>query len=177
MSFLAGGAAEHPFTEALVGELRTALQAHCTTHGSPCKLDIAPGQPFCLDLLRACLQLLGDLDVGLPALLEEGVPTGCCEPIACSGVWVPKACAEDSLGCYSDCVGNWASADTDPSLTAALVQEDVAQGFVVPFAGDRAAAHRKWPGKTAIGKLGVVVADGRKPRLVLDSTAPGVNPS
>ena len=57
-----------------------------------------------------------------------------------------------------------------------LVQEEVAQGFVEPFHGALADAQRTWPLGTAIGKLNLVKAPGKEPRLVLDSTICNLNP-
>ena len=37
-------------------------------------------------------------------------------------------------------------------------------------------AQKHWPSGTAVGKLNIVFADGKEPRLVLDSTICGVNP-
>ena len=40
---------------------------------------------------------------------------------------------------------------------------------------EEAGAH--WPQGTAVGKAGIAEAEGRDPRLVLDSTVTGVNPA
>ena len=39
-----------------------------------------------------------------------------------------------------------------------------------------AEAQKNWPSGTAVGKLNIVFAEGKEPRLVLDSTICGVNP-
>ena len=57
------------------------------------------------------------------------------------------------------------------------MQDEVKKGFVKHFQGDEASAAQQWPQGTAIGKLNIVMAEGRDPRLVLDSTMCGLNPS
>ena len=44
-----------------------------------------------------------------------------------------------------------------------------------PFAGDRAAVSRTWPEGSAVGELNIVTAEGKEPRLVLDSSICNAN--
>ena len=60
------------------------------------------------------------------------------------------------------CEGNWKMA------------EDVANNWTVET-GLSLAAREKWPLRIAVGKLNVVFAEGKEPRLVLDSTVCHVN--
>ena len=65
--------------------------------------------------------------------------------------------------------GNWTRAERDPALLRALLDKEIQAGRVATFAGDRTAAAARWPQGIAIGKLNIVLAEGRDPRLVLDS--------
>ena len=67
--------------------------------------------------------------------------------------------------------GNWTQAEKNPQLLDELVE----QGWVKPFAGTLEQAEKKWPGRTAVGKLNIVTAEGRDPRLVLDSSVCNAN--
>ena len=67
------------------------------------------------------------------------------------------------------CTGNWTRAERDPALLRSLVDKEIQAGHVATFAGDRAAA-KHWPQGVAVGKLNIVLAEGRDPHLVLDST-------
>ena len=114
-------------------------------------------------------------DIALLKTLEEGVPTGCFEDIPPSGVWRPVSDHSDNDTPLLDCEGNWKSADEDVELTKALVASEVSDGFVVSLGTDDTQVSQRWPKGFAFGKLGIASAEGRDPRLVLDSTAPGVN--
>ena len=50
-------------------------------------------------------------------------------------------------------------------------------GHVAVFPGTAEDAAKHWPLGTAIGKLNIVKADGKDPRLVLDSSVCGLNPA
>ena len=52
----------------------------------------------------------------------------------------------------------------------------MAQGWVIEVFGGEQEARAKWPKGIAIGKLNVVQADGKDPRMVLDSSVCNVNP-
>ena len=144
--------------------------------------EIAPGQPFRLNVLQCLASALQDKDSGLPALLAEGVPTGAFEPLPSSGQWTPAQpeldfSQEFSPASLERCRGNWLAAESNQELLEQLVQDEIAKGFVKPFDGDEADAAQHWPQGTAIGKLNIVTAEGRDPRLVLDSTICGLNPA
>ena len=72
------------------------------------------------------------------------------------------------------CEGNWKSAEEDPEEALALVLKEVDQGFVDEWTGDLDQAKEKWK-DIAVGKLGVRRVEGKGPRPVMDSTAPGLN--
>ena len=67
--------------------LRSDLAFFLKRQGVAASTEICDGQPLCLSLLQGCLELWDDLDVALPGLLAEGVPTGVLEAIEPSGVW------------------------------------------------------------------------------------------
>ena len=142
---------------------------------------ISPGQPCRLNLLHSIAVAIADKDAQLP-LLEQGVPTGAFDPLPSSGQW-PQAphsidASSDLQGPHLEhCRGNWTAAEQSPELLAQLIQQEVEKGFVKRFEGTEEDAALHWPKGTAIGKLNVVVAEGRDPRLVLDSTVCGLNPA
>ena len=153
------------------------------THSStPCPhcMSIPEGQPYCLHLLHALAEHFQDPDAALPSLLTEGVPTGIFDELPTSNQWQqrPHDMADDSLDNVqlSHCTGNWDKAERDPALLKALLQKEIdAAGHVKAFPGNRQAAEEKWPQRTAIGKLNIVIADNRDPRLLLDSTICNAN--
>ena len=104
----------------------------------------------------------------------EGCPARIFDPIPSSMQWQQKHCsaAEDSKDDIEllHCQGNWTRAEKDPVLLKQRLQKEIDNGWVSKFEGAREDAERRWPNRTAIGKLNVVLADGKEPRLVLDST-------
>ena len=58
---------------------------------------------------------------------------------------------------------------------AELIEAELQQGWIAKFPGSRADAQQQWPSRTAIGKLNVVLAEGKDPRLVLDSAVCNAN--
>ena len=56
-----------------------------------------------------------------------------------------------------------------------LLAQEIEQGWVKVFQGTREDAKTQWPQRTAIGKLNLVLAEQREPRLVLDSTVCNAN--
>ena len=58
---------------------------------------------------------------------------------------------------------------------AELIDAELKQGWIAKFPGSKADAQQHWPNRTAIGKLNVVLAEGKDPRLVLDSTVCNAN--
>ena len=133
-----------------------------------------------MNVLHCLASALQDKDAALPALLAEGVPTGAFEPLPSSGQWTPAQPELDfthefSPASLEHCRGNWLAAESNQELLEQLVQDEVAKGFVKPFPGDEASAAQHWPQGTDLGKLNIVMAEGRDPRLVLDSSICGLN--
>ena len=114
--------------------------------------------------------LCQDPDSVLPHSLKKGVPTGIFDAIPSSMQWTQIHCStsEDSKEDIEllRCQGSWTRAE--PSLLRTLLQKEVDQGWVEKFSGNRAGAEQRWPNRAAIGKLNIVLADGKEPRLVLD---------
>ena len=63
------------------------------------------------------------------------------------------------------CQGNWTQAERNPDVLQGLLLQ---AGWIRPFTGDAKAAQAYWPAGTAIGKLNIVMAEGKDPHLVLD---------
>ena len=178
---------EHKETEplsehhgAVIAEIiRRKVDPECSTEHC---LAISPGQPFRLNLLHSIALAIQDKDAQLPTILEQGVPTGAFDPLPSSKQW-PQAphsidASSDLQGPHLEhCRGNWTAAEQSPELLAQLIQQEVEKGFVKRFEGTEEDAALHWPKGTAIGKLNVVLAEGREPRLVLDSTVCGLNPA
>ena len=69
----------------------------------------------------------------------------------------------------AECSSSWKSAQDHLPLVRQLVQEEVDAGFVRLVPGGVAELKAKYD-RMAIGKLGVVIAEGRSPRSVVDSS-------
>ena len=171
----------HPLTEAQ--QLEVAAIAHSFLHPQckdPACLQITPGQPFRLKLLQAFASRTKDPDRRLHSFLAEGVPAGILQDIPSSFQWQQRqqTLQEDDLdGLHLlHCQGNWTQAEQNPELLRQLLQKEVDNGWVIPFHGNASDAARQWPEGTAIGKLNIVSAEGKDPRLVLDSTICNANP-
>lgn len=160
--------------------LAADIQAFSTSQGVPCDLGVVPGQPFRLSLWHALCRLTGDKDLKLHSILATGVPTGIHEEVEPSGIWSrpSKDCRES---CDSDdlriCEENWQSADKHYDTALELIEADLKKGFLQEWFHDLDTARRRWPKGVAVGKLAVILAEGKKPRLVGDSTACMSNPS
>ena len=137
---------------------------------------ISPGQPFRLELMQALAKLIQDPDQDLPEVLAEGVHTGVFSEIKPSGLWPPAKLQPLSQSGLEVCQGNWRPAEEDPETVATLLAEEEAAGWIQQVPGGLKAAKKRWPMGIAVGKLSLVKAEGRDPRLVLDSTVCQVNP-
>ena len=172
---LAQGADSHPLTPQQ--QLDLADIAHKCLHPSCSQADcllIAPGQPFRLSLLQAFAAHMQDPDPQLPDLLA-----GILDEIPSSMQWTQRQQSlddDDLEGTHLlHCQGNWTQADRNPALLQQLVEQEVANGWVKPFPAGRQAVAQHWPAGSAIGKLNIVTAEGKDPRLVLDSTICNAN--
>ena len=137
---------------------------------------ISPGQPFRLQLMQTFSQRIGDPDADLPSMLAEGVHTGVFSEIQRSGLWPPAKLQPLAQSGLEVCQGNWRPAEEEPDTVAALLADEEAAGWIQQVPGGLKAAKKRWPKGIAVGKLSLVKAEGRDPRLVLDSTICQVNP-
>ena len=151
--------------------VRQRLADFLMSKGFPCKVEVPPGQPLTLDLWRALLLFCDDIDVKLPGILREGVPTGILEDVLPSGVWraVDKPVRPEGveLEILDEPLG---SALEDPDCVMRLVQADVEAGFADWIPGGVEEARRLFEANCAAGKLGLVKKAGSEPRLVGDSS-------
>ena len=135
------------------------------------------GQPYRLSLLHALATASNDPNLKLVPLLAEGVPAGAVSELPHSMQWPPKPQA-DLPSELTECIGNWKAAEAEPETVSALLEKEIANGWVIRTGMSIEQARQHWHKGIAVGKLNVVHAQGKRkdPRLVLDSTVCGVNP-
>ena len=68
---------------------------------------------------------------------------------------------------------SWKSATDYPDTVQQLLQEEFDAGFIAIVPGGLPELQRQY-NRTAVGKLGLVLAPGRSPRLVVDSSISNV---
>ena len=90
-------------------------------------------------------------------------------------MWPQSSPSAPSPPDFQLCEGNWQSAESDVDTTLTLVEEDIRDGFVEEVHGGMDEAKSRWGDLIAVGRLGIATAEGRKPRLGMDSTIAGVN--
>ena len=71
------------------------------------------------------------------------------------------------------CCDSWKSAQDHPDIVDQLVEEELQAGFIELVPGGLEELQASYS-RTAVGKLGVVLAEGRSPRLVVDSSISNV---
>ena len=134
---------------------------------------VPDGQPYCLHALAAFGAAVGDKDVALWPALLHGVPTGFDNDIPASNVFAPRCVppSDEDLQIY---FCNWGGAEAEPALLAELVQKELTAGYIEEVSS-LADAQERWGDKLAVGRMNVVKAEGRKPRLVVDSSICNTN--
>ena len=137
---------------------------------------VSSGQPFRLNLLAELAKLSQDPDPGLPALLDEGLHAGVFSEIEPSGLWPAAKLQPLAHSSLEVCEGNWKPAEQDPDTVASLLAQEEASGWIARVEGGLEQARLRWPKNIAVGRLSLVKADHKEPRLVLDSTVCQVNP-
>lgn len=137
-------------------------------------LSILDHQPFRLKLLHTLLLTSEDPDPNIATLLQEGIPSGAFSTLQPVGLWEANKTSSSEYPDLVVCQDNWTSANHDPEITRRLIQAELDDGFIEELP-TIAEAECRWPKGIALGKLGVVHADNRDPRLVLDSTICGMN--
>ena len=160
-------------------ELAPFLQDLCEFCGvnaqqSSAFLSVSEGQPFRLRVLERLLELSKDPEVAICPLLEEGVRlgVGCAIPPSCH--W-PQSFAEEPDIDLTICEGSWASAASHPQQVGELLEAELDAGWIQEYSSLQA-IEEAFP-LVACGKLGLVLAEGRSPRLVVDSSISGVTQS
>ncbi|CAE7206607.1 unnamed protein product [Symbiodinium sp. CCMP2592] len=135
---------------------------------------VAEHQPYSLLALQSLSRALQDRDDELFPALIAGVPTGFFSDIPSSHVFVPKH-KDDSSETPAElviCDRNWKGARDNPKILSELIDKEISEGFLEEL--DLASAQQRWE-NIAVAKLNVVLADNRKPRLIMDGTVSGVN--
>ena len=144
----------------------------------PCPLSLLPeqGQNFRLTLVETLASASRDIDLGLMDMLRSGVRTGALTPLPTSHQWAPveNAVPNEDLD-LELCEGNWKHAEEHPEIVQQLIDKEVEAGWVIKTDCTPDTALHRWPQGIAIGKLNVVLAEGKDPRLVLDSSICQVN--
>ena len=132
-----------------------------------------PGQPFKLHLWYRLASFLGDTDARLLLDLVQGVPLGVNEQLVPSPAWPIHIGTVTNPEPLLQCNDSWKSAQDHPDIVQQLVEEELQAGFIELVPGGLAELQASYS-RTAIGKLGVVIAEGRSPRLVVDSSISNV---
>ena len=168
---------EPPLTSAEVHEA-IGLLFKTIQQPLPSNLEPERQQPYRLHILRLLGAVTDDPDMALLHFMEHGVPTGATSPIPTSHQW-PPATEQSEMEASTPldlCDGNWKAATEHPAEVAALIQKEIDNGWVLEANMFVTEAQKHWPSGTAVGKLNIVFAEGKEPRLVLDNTICGVNP-
>ena len=105
-------------------------------------------------------------------LLRDGVPLGIAHSIPPCPVMHPPPAPDSTVIPLQHCDSAWKSALDHPDIVDELLAGELAEGWIKLPGGD-AELKRLYP-VTAVGKLGLVLAEGRPPRLVVDSSVSGV---
>ena len=136
-------------------------------------LRVQPGQPFRLELWHRLCLACSDPDTEYFDLLREGVPLGISSPIPACKVMAPPGPPDAADIPLQHCESSWKSAIDHSEIVDELLLEELAQGWIAIVPGGDDELRREFP-VSAVGKLGVVLAEGRPPRLVVDSSVSGV---
>ncbi|CAE7592117.1 unnamed protein product [Symbiodinium sp. KB8] len=106
----------------------------------------------------------------------QGVPTGFDKDIPRSHTLRPRREDDSDEGHeLLICEGNWKGAEEDPALLQQLIEEELEAGYlaVIP---DLDTAFRRWgKERVAVGKVNIVKAPGRSPRLLVDNSICNTN--
>ena len=164
-----------PLSDIELNPMIQLMDHWCQQQGWIPNWSIPEGQHFRLGLFQQLAHWVQDADTSLHPHLHAGVPTGVIDAIPPSTIWPRKPPKEDDhLDPLTVCEGNWQGAEADPHLTQSLIDEEIKQGWVARVPGGLQEAKQRWP-HLGVGKLNVVQAPGKPPRLVLDSSCCNVN--
>ena len=140
-------------------------------HSGHVSWDIPSGQPYALHALAALSSCLKDRDSALFPALLAGVPTGFDSDIPASGCLLSAPPSEHAFALdLAICQGNWQGAESDPASLQELIQAEENAGFVREFPSLEAAQAHFGSDRVAVGRVNIVHAPGKKPRLVVDSS-------
>ena len=120
------------------------------------------GQPFRLGT-----------DVDLIPQLKQGVRLGVNQTLTPSPIWPLREVDQVADQPLSVQTGQWAGADEHPDIVSDLLQEEIESGWIEEIIGGEDALRQQFP-QVGIGKLNLVIAQGRSPRLVVDSSVSNV---
>ena len=107
--------------------------------------------------------------MALLPFLQHGVLTGAVSALPPSLQWPAKKPDSALPPDLEICEGNWKMAKDKPETVQGLLRNEIANNWIVETSLSIADAREKWPLGIAVGKLNVVFAEGKEPRLVLDS--------
>ncbi|CAE7613697.1 unnamed protein product [Symbiodinium sp. CCMP2592] len=173
---LNSGSKSPPLSEAEVApfldDLRSFLHVEDDTIWKRLLL-VQEGQPFRLNLWHCLSLVCADPDSGYFDLLRSGVPLGVPEPIPPCPVMHPPPSPDATVIPLQRCDSAWKSALDHADVVDELLEAELAEGWIALVRGGDAELRRRY-NRTAVGKLGVVLAEGRPPRLVVDSSVSGV---
>ena len=136
-------------------------------------MSVLDGQPFRLNLWHCLSLLCSDPDADYFHVLREGVPLGIGSIIPqCSVMHLPAPPDSARLP-LQHCESAWKSAIDHADIVDSLLASELQAGWIreIPSGDEELRSLYK---HTAVGKLGVVLAPGRPPRLVVDSSVSGV---
>ncbi|CAE7469933.1 unnamed protein product, partial [Symbiodinium necroappetens] len=169
--------AEQPlFSDQEVSEFRAVFQEFLeASSGQRVDWSVKPHQPYALQALRQLSEVLDDPDSSLFPTLLEGAPSGYFQDIPPSRVFIPlgsdSAPPTDQLVVHNS---NWKGARDNPEVLESLIQEELANDYIEEVSLEEARC--RWE-HVAVGKLNVVIVPDKNPRLTVDETISGVNPS
>ena len=166
------GLGSDPITaEELNPYLRDLLQSLDELPGSDRAdlMEVVPGQPFRLSLWERIATVCNDPDVKFFGLLKLGVPLGVNSHLDPAPCWPIQDGQVDENVPLQACESSWKSARDHPAMVQDLIADKVKQGFIALIPGGVKELQSRYD-KIAIGKLGLVLAEGRSPRLVVDSS-------
>ncbi|CAE7259471.1 unnamed protein product, partial [Symbiodinium sp. KB8] len=137
-------------------------------------LFIAPGQPLRLRLLKFLLSKLRDPEAAFCDQLESGVSLGVGSVLEPSSHW-PTRDAEHIIPDLHIREGTWQSAESQPDIVNSLLDEELREEWISEYASLEDIQSEF--SQVALGRLGLVIAEGRSARLVVDSSISGVTSS
>ena len=166
------------FTQDETAWLQASFQRFSDTISGSSDWDfsVADGQPYCLSALQRLRTLLADKDTSLFPAVSQGVPTGFDDDIPRSHTLRPRREGETDEGHQLlVCEGNWQGAESDPALLQELIEEELQAGFLEEVDSIEEAYRRWGKDRVAVGRVNIVKAPGRSPRLVVDNSICNTN--